>query len=117
MAVAVFKSSGNITGLLDGGSLSIAAPDVTLSAPVLSRIDPLNLASGDNTLAVPVGATVLVFTPPAANTQALRSKGNAADVGVGMHKTRMQTFHLDASGDDVIINAAGVVNGCAAQFA
>lgn len=117
MASATFSTAGNVTGLKDGGSLSLSAPQVNISSPVLSRIDPLDLSSGDNTISVPSGVTAIWFTPPSANAVVLKLKGNAGDTGVNLHLTRPQLLHVDGSGQDIIINAASSVAGCCIQMA
>lgn len=116
MASANFTRGGQVSGTVDGGAQTFAPAAIVIATAVIIRVEPLNLASGDNTLSIPVGATLLIFTPPTTNTTvSLRKKGAGGDTGVGMHKSRQQHWDLDGSGDDIIINASATLNGCAYQ--
>ena len=74
----------------------------------------LNLASGDNTLSIPVvnGVTFtrLTLIPPAGNTQLIKLKSVGGDSGVQLHKTDPTSLGIDSTLASVVLNAAGIVN-------
>ena len=77
-----FTQTGGANGL-PGGSRTFG-PITIQGAVVLGEVLDLALASGDNTIAVPLGAVAVVVIPPTGNTTALkfRTSLNASDGGI-----------------------------------
>jgi hypothetical protein len=105
--------TGDVTGPLTG-SKSITAT-WSLAAAV-ADVQTVSLSSGDNTITVPTGTSFILFTPPVANAEVLKVKGNAADTGVQISKVLPTVLTWDATGS-LIINAGGAVAGCEITFA
>jgi len=76
-----------------------------------AQFDLLTLAAGDNTLTAPVTPTAVTIIPPAGNTHAILLKGDAADVGVGLHLTDPTTIALAGTQTSIILNAAAQIVG------
>jgi len=114
-ATAAVKITATVTGLRDGGQLTIG-PLTPAATPVLSRTDPLDLASGSNAITPPVGAKVCIFVPPSANTQTITLKGVTGDTGVPLSKTQPQCIALDGSGAAFDLTTGGTIAGCCIQF-
>lgn len=70
-----------------------------------------NLASGANTITVPVGATSTAATilPPSGNVQTLTLKGVTGDTGVGLHLTDPTTIALAAATATFCLTAGGTI--------
>lgn len=66
-----------------------------------ATVEIVELAPGNNTITSPnvAGVTVsgVTIIPPAGNTDLIILKGNAADVGVGLHKTDPSSIALNPS--------------------
>ena len=69
------RLTGTVTGQATGPKELYAEWD--LAAAVVD-VQTVALASGDNTITVPTGATVILFSPPTTNVEVLKIKGNAA---------------------------------------
>lgn len=101
------------TGDVSNATLLKAAGSNTAAS---GESQPIGLSAGvDNTITVPTGGSVptaVRIEPPTGNTQALKLKGNAADVGVRLHNTDYTTIALDPSVSSFIINvgAGSAVN-------
>ncbi len=68
------------------------------------------LASGVNSISVPVGAVAMTIIPPAANTVAIVLKGTAGDTGIALHLTDPTSIAiLRASTPTVVLTATGAV--------
>lgn len=111
-ASGTISIQGTITGLPTGtktyaGSIPCAS--------AVGEIHDLILASGDNTITVPTGATAVLIQPPATNAVALKLKGDAADVGVKISKTLPTLLSLDQTQATFIVNAASIT-ATATQF-
>lgn len=80
------------------------------------RVETVTLNSGDNTLTVPTGATLLEVIPPTTNAQALKLKGNAADTGWQIATTAPTVLTLGGAVGTRIVNAGGSVAGCVLRW-
>lgn len=80
MAEGSVAISGAITGL-PTGSFVIAPPVISSEASV-SEVRTVALATGNNTINIPTGATAVIITPPLANTKQLTFKGVTGDTGL-----------------------------------
>ena len=79
-----------------------------------AQVQLITLALGDNVIAAPAGGSTpkaCVIVKPGANTVVLKLKGNAADVGVQLHKTDPDAISVDAGVASFILNAAAQVVG------
>lgn len=95
------------------GVQTISAPELE-SANSVCRVDTTDLASGFNTITVPVVATATKATgvwiiPPAGNTQTMTLKGVTGDTGISMHLTGWQYLSLAAAG----VTSFGITAGAA----
>jgi hypothetical protein len=104
----------NFSGDYDGDNTFSAADNVV--SPAQTQF--IDLSSGDNTVTVPTAATTpstaptaVTIIPPVGNTQAIKLKGDAGDVGVQLHDTDPTSLSLDSSVVNFILNAAAAVNG------
>ncbi len=103
--------TATITATLTGtptGTKTISIP-VTVSTPV-DASTVLNLSSGANTITPPVGATVAVIIPPAANAVTMTLKGITGDTGVPLSLTNPSLISL-ASAAAFVITTGGTING------
>ena len=76
----------------------------------------ISLASGANTITVPLIPGVIVVTgltiiPPAGNTSLMTLKGVAGDTGIALHKTDPTSIGLDLAFTSLVINAAAKIDG------
>lgn len=78
---------------------------VSTTATVGSIIDSL-LASGDNVIICPTGATAMVIVPPVANVINIKLKGAVADTGVHLHDNQPSVISLDPTQTSIILNLA-----------
>jgi len=73
-----------------------------------------NLASGLNTITVPVAAgatpTSVVIQPPTGNTQTITLKGVTGDTGVGVHLTDHLKLSLAATTTTFVLTTGGIIN-------
>lgn len=77
-------------------------------------IDLLTLASGFNTITLPLGGSTVrgaTIIPPAGNTQTLTLKGVTGDTGILIHKTDPTSISFDAGVTTFGITAGGTVTG------
>src|SRR5437879_5940494 len=98
-------------GSLGSGSKTIGPVTITGSATIGEILD-VSLASGDNTIAIPLGATAVVIVPPASNAVALklRSSLNSGDAGLPIHVTSPTVYAFPGTPPTtLIINAASIV--------
>lgn len=99
------------TGDLDGSEELEAADNVDQSP---AQVQLVTLAMGDNVIAKPGGGSTtvaLTIKKPADNEAVIKLKGDAADVGVTLHKTDPDSISIDAEVDSVILNAAAEIVG------
>jgi hypothetical protein len=95
----------------------VSNPSATAAANVNSpaaTAPPINLAIGDNTIAVPTGGTVptaVTIVKPVANTATLKLKGAGGDTGVKLHITDPDSISLDPTQASFILNASAIVTG------
>jgi hypothetical protein len=77
-----FTVSGLSAGLSTGEK--VIGPTTIIGANLIGEIRDLTLASGDNVITVPTGATAVWIVPSSTNTQALKVRTNldAADAGL-----------------------------------
>lgn len=73
------------------------------------------LASGDNTVAIPVIAGITVkgatIIPPAGNIVTMTLKGNVADVGIPLSLTDPTSLAFEAAPSNIILTTGGVISG------
>lgn len=78
-------------------------------------VDNVRLASGDNTITVPVvsGITVKSCTivPPSSNTHLIKLKGVDGDTGVPLSLTETSSIGLDTTATTFVLNAAAQIDG------
>lgn len=79
-----------------------AAENTTSPAGTLAVV----LSSGNNTIAVPTGATAVTIAKASDNVVALVVKGVAGDTGIRLHDTDPDSLSLHASQTSFVINAA-----------
>ena len=109
-----FTQTGGANGL-PGGSRTFG-PITIQGAVVLGEVLALALASGDNTIAVPLGAVAVVVIPPTGNTTALkfRTSLNASDGGLPLNagqSTGYFTYQFPSTAPtSIIINAGGAIS-------
>jgi hypothetical protein len=89
------------------GVLSTDAPPATINiaAPSGGPV-AVALALGDNTIAVPSGATGMVLIPSSSSTNAKRLKGLAGDTGFALRPNEPASIPLPASTTTVLLNSA-----------
>lgn len=77
------------------------------------------LASGANTITVPVGATAVAATiqPPTGNTQTIILKGVTGDTGVGLHPTDPSSIALASTVTTFVLTAGGTITGLRIDWA
>ena len=102
-ASASITISGSVTSLPSGTK---TLTGTITSAAAVGEVTDVTLASGDNTIDVPTGATAVLITPPSGNAVALKLKGNSGDTGILIHKTFPTVLALDATQTTFIVNAA-----------
>lgn len=104
------------SGLASGTKTVRATWSITDGSPLLTLV---NLASGDNTIAVPASPstvpTLIVIVPPTTNAQALKLKGAGGDTGVQINTTKPTALSWQ-TGASFILNAAGIVNNVEINF-
>lgn len=98
---------------LISGAKTIGPLTITGSATI-GEIWEGTLASGDNTIAVPTGATACVITPPTANAVQLklRTNRNSSDGGLEIGLTAPVVYPFGTTAPtSIIINAASLTSG------
>lgn len=109
-----FTLTGASNGL-PGGSVDFG-PITTQGAALIGEVLPLSLVSGDNVIAVPLGAVTAVIVPPTGNTTpiAYRTSLNADDVGLPINSgTVASTFKHDfpaTAPTSIILNAGSAIS-------
>lgn len=102
---------GDVGGGSPGHVHELSAADNTASP---AQIQVVTLAVGDNVITAPGGGSTPVactIVKPSGNAVVVKLKGNAADVGVQLHKTDPDTLSLDAGVSSFILNAAAEIVG------
>jgi protein involved in polysaccharide export with SLBB domain len=73
------------------------------------------LASGDNTIAIPVitGISVkgMTIIPPIGNIVTMTLKGNVADVGIPLSLTDPTSLAFQAAPANIVLTTGGVISG------
>lgn len=107
---------GLAAGLLTGEK--VIGPITDTGAAVIGQVTDMSLASGDNTISVPVGATHVLIVLPATNALELkiRTNLNSGDAGMPLGPTGWVKFPLYAGTTQVIINAPGSTGPLEATF-
>lgn len=107
---------GLASGLLTGQK--IIGPLTDTGSATVGQVTDLSLASGDNTLSVPAGATHVLIELPATNALELkiRSNLNASDGGLPIGPTGWVKVPLFTGTTSLIINAAGSTGTIEATF-
>lgn len=104
------SSSVRFGSLTFSGDVSTTAPFNAATNPNSpAQEDPVALTAGDNTLAVPAGATGVVVTFPTGNNVLVKLKGAGGDSGISLHKTDPLSMGIDSTQTTVILNAAAPV--------
>ena len=98
--------AANVLGL-SSGTKSISGLITTQSA--VGEVLDVALATGDNPISIPAGATAVMITPPAGNITAIKIKGATGDAGVLIHKTFPTLLALDPMAV-LILNAAAALS-------
>lgn len=109
-ATAQRKIVVEYTGDVVGAENIVAAGNIASPA----QIQLVTLAAGDNVISAPSGGSTPVactIVKPSANAVVIKLKGNAADVGVQLHKTDPDTISIDAGVASFILNAAAQIVG------
>lgn len=79
-----------------------------------------NLASGANTITVPVGggavSVAVTITPPAGNTTTIILKGVTGDTGVGLHLTDPSVIALASTVATFVLTTGGIITGVRLQW-
>jgi|SRR5215468_7795930 len=70
---------------------------------------PLTLNSGDNTITVPTGTTLIAFLPPVTNILAIKKKGAGGDTGTTLDPNQPDIHSY--GGGTFILNAANTITG------
>jgi len=83
---------------------------VVATNQIASIVDS-NLLMGDNVVVVPLNATNVTIVPPTANTAIVTIKGNAADIGVKLHKTQPSSLSIDPATTSFILNVSANSSG------
>ena len=78
----------------------------TIGTPIVD-VQSIRLASGDNTITWPSGATVCIATPPTAETVTLTLKGAGGDTGVTIANNAPFVL-TKGTAADFIINASAL---------
>lgn len=108
--------AGTAPGLLTGQKT--IGPVTMTGASVIGTVTDLTLASGDNTIAVPAGATAVMIELPATGTVQLklRTNLNAADGGTPFGPTGYVVWPVYTGTTSLIINAASATGAIEASF-
>lgn len=106
-----------LSGLASGSKTVSESWSITDGSELTTLV---NLASGDNTIAVPASPspvpTLIVIVPPTTNTFALKLKGAGGDTGVIINTTKPTVLSW-STGASFILNAnGGVVNNTVICF-
>jgi hypothetical protein len=86
----------------------VIGPETMTGTATVGTIDDLGLVSGDNIIAVPQGASVLllVFSPQNAATVKVRTNLNAADIGLPIGTQGFEVLTIAAGVTQFILNAS-----------
>lgn len=106
-------STGTVTIAATVNGLPTGAKSFSLAyGPIVGAVAEIldvQLASGNNTVTVPAGATWMLIAPPSANTVQLKLLGTGTDSGFALDLTRATLLPLPTGTTSVILNAAGNV--------
>jgi len=116
MPSLILTVSGTYSGLPEGSG-SISLPVVNLTSAVYERL-PLTLSSGNNTVTVPTGASLVLLVPPTGNTTQVILKGVNGDTGISVSRATPFFFLLDTTSppSSFVLNAAGSISGYTVVF-
>jgi hypothetical protein len=103
----VITFTGDVTGTQTiNAAANVASP---------GSIQILALASGANTITVPVATGITVtgvtIVPPAGNTVAITLKGVTGDTGILLHETDPSTLAIDNTVTSFVLTAGAAVEG------
>ena len=99
----VFQATGN--GSTVYGNQSFNLPVINLASPI-GAVTVLTLSSGDNTITIPAGTTIIIIQPPANNAAVLKLKSVAGDTGILISLTSWQILQTTSGQTTFIINSA-----------
>lgn len=106
-ATGTITIAATVSGLPTGAkSFSFAYGPIV---GAVGEILDVPLATGNNTVTVPTGATWMLIAPPSGNTVQITLKGSSTDAGFALDLTRATLLPLPASTLSVILNASGTV--------
>lgn len=116
MASLTLTLSGNYAGLPEGSG-TLFFPPLVVSSAVYERII-YSLSSGNNTIPVPTGATLVIFIPPAGNTVQVFLKGLNADTGIPISRIAPWFYPIDLTAPpaNVVLNAASSISNFTVIF-
>lgn len=104
--------SATIIGSLDLPAQQTVGPVVLNQAAAVESVQTLNLASGNNTITLPPGTTVVIVILPAANAFGVTLKGVNGDTGINLGTTGLGcVLQLNGVTAFVLNAAGGAVNG------
>lgn len=109
---------------LGGMSTGLPAGGITLGPQTITGINavgellPLTLASGDNSFAVPTGATAVAIFWGTGSTATVKARTNldSGDAGLVVQAAGFTTWQLAAGTTTVILHASGTVTGASIVF-
>lgn len=106
-----------VTGVSTGENAGqrVFGPLTISGATVIGETIAINLASGDNTFAVPAGAVAALIVPPANNavTVKVRSSLNSGDAGLPINPGALPFVYAfpTVAPTSLIVNAASAISG------
>lgn len=108
-------STRNSTIVFTGDVVGTELVSAATNAASPGSVTIQTLASGANTITVPVtsGVTVTACTilPPTGNATAITLKGVTGDTGVRLHNTDPSSFGIDSSVTTFCLTAGGSITG------
>ncbi len=107
MASATLDLISTLSGILGDGSPHWRW---TTTSPK-GECDTIDFASGNNTITIPTGTTLVVIEPPSDNTQALLLKGATGDTGIDCDPNSPIVVSPSTAETTIVVNAAGIVTG------
>lgn len=111
-ATGTVTTSGTVTGLPGGNSLTIAG-QIT-SAAAVGELLQQALTTGANTITVPTGSVAVIITPPSGSVVVLTLKGVTGDTGVIIAPSGLVSFPavipLGAAQTTIVVNASAPVS-------
>ena len=104
--------TGRISGEPEGTS------DVSLTWTITAGVSDafvFTTETGNQTVTVPTGTTMVIVVPPTTNAQAITAKGVGADTGFQVSKTKPTVIAWE-TGSSFVLNLAAAVSGLKVLF-